>query len=109
MIPQKHLLILALLEGAVMFSAVLRVMLPELGGIDFSRPPQLAWFVGTMLIAASSLSHYVLRAAALRSRIQAGENVEEDRRQLLLISIALLVAAALLSLAGPQAVERLLG
>lgn len=109
MIPQRHLVILALLEGAVMFSAVLRMVIPELGGVDFSRPPQLAWFVGTLLIAAGSMSHYVLRAASLRQKILAGENVDEDRRQLLTISIAVLIAAALLSLAGPQAAERLLG
>ncbi|MDP1822818.1 MAG: hypothetical protein Q8L48_06240 [Archangium sp.] len=108
MIPQRHLLILAVLEGVVMFSAIIRIAIPGLG-IDFSRQPQLIWFLATMFLSASALSQYVVRAGRLGPRLKAGEQVEEERKQILVISLAILAAAGLLSLAGPQAFEQLLG
>lgn len=108
MIPKKDLVILAVIESTVMFSAIIRLTLGG-SGFDLSRQPQLIWFVGVMVLSAAGLAHYVVRASALQPRIKAGENVEDDRKQLFTISIAVLAAAALLSLAGPQALERLLG
>lgn len=100
MINSKHLMILAGLEGLVMASAVLRIVLP--GGLDFAHPPTLAWFVATMILAASSITHFVLRSSMLGARMKAGENVEEDRKQIMTISVAIVVGAAMLSLAGPS-------
>lgn len=106
MVPKKSLVILATLEGLVMASAVLRVALTR---VDLTSPPRMIWFAVTLFLAAAALAHFVVRSAALGPRIKAGEAVEEDQKQLFTISLALLVAAALLSLAGPDAVQRLLG
>lgn len=108
MIPQRHLIILGVLEGLVMFSAIIRIAIPGLG-IDFGRQPQLFWFLATMFLAASALSQYVLRSARLAPRVQAGEPVDDERKQMLTVSLAILAAAGLLSLAGPQAFEQLFG
>jgi len=106
MVPKKSLVILAVIEGIVIASAALRV---GLTGVDLSATPHLIWFIGTITLAAAGLAQFVVRAAALQPRIKAGEPVEEDRKQIFTVSIALLVAAALLSLAGPDAVQKLLG
>jgi hypothetical protein len=108
MLPQKHLVVLSVLEGLVMFSAIIRVAIPGMG-IDFSSQPQLIWFVATLFLSASSVAHYVVRASALGPRIKAGEQVEEDQKQILSISLALLGLAFLLSLAGPGAFQQLFG
>jgi hypothetical protein len=108
MIPHRHLVILGALEGLVMFSAIIRIAIPGLS-IDFSRQPQLIWFLATMFISASALSQYVVRVGRLAPRIKAGDQVDDERRQILTISLAILAAAGLLSLAGPQAFEQLLG
>lgn len=55
------------------------------------------------------MAHFVVRSAGLSRRTQAGERLEDEQKQVFTVSIAGVVAAALLSLAGPQAIERLLG
>ncbi len=106
MVPKKNLVILAVIEGLVMASAGLRV---ALFGVDLEKPAQLGWFLGTVMLAGASLAHYVVRIGALQPRIRAGDAVEDEQKQIFTVSIAILVAAALLSLAGPEAVQRLLG
>lgn len=107
MINNKHLVILAVLEGLVMASTVLRIVLP--GGLDFENPPTLAWFVTTLIVAASSITHFVLRTSMLGPRVKAGENVEDDRKQIFIISIAIVIGAAMLSAAGPAVFMKLMG
>ncbi len=104
----RHLLTLAALEGLVMASAVIRVAIPGLG-IDFEDQRQIIWLALTLFIAASSVAHFVVRTARLGPKVAAGEPVEDDRKQILTVSLAILAAAGLLSLAGPQAFARLLG
>ena len=106
MVPPRSLLILAAIEGLVIASAVIRVALT---GVDLSTTPRLIWLGGTVMLAAAALAQFVVRSAGLQARIKAGVAVEEERKQYFTISMALLVGAALLSLAGPEAVQRLLG
>ena len=108
LLPKKHLIILSILEGAVSFSAIIRIAIPGMG-IDFSSQPQLIWFVAIMFLSAAAVAQYVVRATALASKIKAGEPVEEDQRQILSISLALLGLAFLLSLWGPGAFQPLFG
>ncbi|MDP2272908.1 MAG: hypothetical protein Q8N23_26990 [Archangium sp.] len=105
---KRHLLTLAALEGLVMASAVLRLAIPGLG-IDFADQRQIIWLVLTLFIAASSVAYFVMRTARLGPKVAAGEQVEDERKQILTVSLAILAAAGLLSLAGPQAFARLVG
>lgn len=104
----RHFLMLATLEGLVMASAVIRLAIPGLG-IDLGDQRQILWLALTLSIAGASVAHFVLRTARLRAKTAAGEQVEEDHKQILAVSLAILAAAGLLSLAGPQAFARLLG
>lgn len=108
MIPTRHLLLLAVLEGLVIFSAVIRLAIPGLG-IDFSQPPQLAWFIAVVLIAGGAVAQYVIRASVLMPRIRAGDPVEGELKQVLGVSIAMVGLAALVSVAGPSLFQRLAG
>lgn len=105
----RNILTLAVLEGLVLMSAVMRFVFPELGGLDLSRPPQLIWFVGVIMLAGASVALYVVRAMPVLQRQRLGERVEDDFKQLLGISVSVLALAGLLSLLGPQTFERLLG
>lgn len=104
----RHLLTLAALEGLVMASAVIRVAIPGLG-IDLSFQRQVLWLAVTLFIAATSIVHFIVRNARLGVRAAAGEQVDDDRRHILTVSLAILAGAGLLSLAGPGAFARLLG
>ena len=104
---KNHFFTIAALEGLVMFSAAIRVAFPP--GLDLGDKPTLAWFVATMLLAASAVTHFVLRNARLAPRVKAGEDVEEDRKQIAVISLAIVVAAGLLSAAGPAMFKELMG
>ena len=90
-----------------MVSAVLRTLMP--GGLDFSHQPTLFWFVAVMVIGGSSITHFVLRNSMLAPRVKAGENVDDDRKQIFVISIAIVIGAGMLSAAGPNAFVKLLG
>ena len=105
MINTKQLVVLAALEGLVMMSAVLRTVMP--GGLDFSDQPTLIWFVAVMMVAGASITHFVLRNSMLAPRVKAGENVDDDRKQIFIISIAIVIGAGLLSAAGPSSFEKL--
>jgi hypothetical protein len=105
----RNLVTLAVLEGFVIMSAVMRFAFPELGGVDLSRPPQLAWFVGVTVLAGAAVAHFVVRSARLGARVKAGENVDDDVKQVMALSVAILGFAGLISLAGPQTFERFLG
>ncbi len=107
MIPKNNLLILGSLEGLVMFSAIIRIAFP--GSLDLARTAHVGWLMATLLISAAGLAHYVVRSARLGVKIAAGEAQEDDRKQVFILSVAIEVAAGLLSAAGPHAVERLLG
>lgn len=107
-LPKKHLIVLSILESAVVFSALIRIAIPGMG-IDFSSQPQLIWFVATMFLSAASVAQYVVRAAALAPKLKAGEPVDEDQKQILSISLALLGLAFLLSLSGPGVFQLLFG
>lgn len=104
----RHIVILGMLEGLVICSAVLRMVIPSLG-LDLSKQPHLIWFIATMLVAGAAVSHYVLRAALLMPRVRAGEQVDDELKQILGISVSLVGLAALVSLAGPALFERFLG
>lgn len=107
MLPKRHLIILGVLEGVVMFSAVGRMAIPGLG-LDLTQKPQLIWLVATLLLSASGASHYALRATPLMARLK-GEQLESELKPILALSLAMVGLAGLLSLAGPQAFERLFG
>lgn len=107
-LPPKNLIILALVEGAVVMSAVLRMVIPGLG-LDLERPPQLAWFVVVVVLAGAGIAQYVVRSSLLLPRARAGERIDDELRQIMAMSLAIIGLAGLVSLAGPQPFERLLG
>lgn len=106
MINKNQLVILAMLEGLVMFSAVGRIAIPGLG-LDLANRAHLIWLVVTLMLAGGSVAHFVVRNAALKAR-EPGQSVEEDRKQIFIVSLAILAGAAMLSVAGPHSVARLL-
>lgn len=105
----RNIVTLAVLEGMVLMSASMRFAFPELGGVDLSRTAHLVWFAGVVLLAGGAVALYVVRAATLAPRIRAGEKVDEELKQLLAMSVALLGFSGLVSFAGPQLFERFLG
>lgn len=107
-LPAKNLVLLGLTEGVVMMSAVIRFVIPGLG-VDLARPPHLAWFVGTVMLAGAGIAQYVVRSSLLLPRLRAGEKVDDELRQVMAVSLAIIGLAGLISLAGPQLIERLMG
>ncbi|MFZ5445923.1 MAG: hypothetical protein ACOZQL_38375 [Myxococcota bacterium] len=105
-LPPKNLVFLGVAEGLVMLSAVLRLVI---GGLDLGRPPQLVWFVAVVMLAGAGIAQYVVRATLLLPRLRAGERIDDELRQLLAMSLAIIGLAGLLSLVGPQPFERLMG
>lgn len=104
---KTHFITVAMLEGLVMTSAIMRIVLP--GGLDFEHPPTLVWFVATIVLAASSITFFTIRNAALTRREQAGEKLEDERKQMFIVSIAIVIAAVMLSAAGPMSFAKLMG
>jgi hypothetical protein len=105
----RNIITLAVLEGLVLMSASMRFAFPELGGVDLSRTAHLVWFVGVVLLAGGAVALYVIRSAALAPRLQAGERLDDELKQLLAMSVAVLGFSGLVSFAGPQLFERFLG
>jgi predicted histidine transporter YuiF (NhaC family) len=105
--PVRHLLTLAVAEGLVIASAVLRLALFP-AQVQLDRHVHLAWLVGTILLASSGLSAFVVRSTALNRQEKDGADVTDDRKQVLSFSLAIIGLAALVSLIGPGAFERLL-
>jgi len=105
----RNIVTLAVLEGLVLMSASMRFAFPELGGVDLSRPAHLAWFAGVVVLAGGAVALYVIRSAALAPRLRAGEKLDDEMKQLLAMSVAVLGLSGLVSLAGPHLVERLFG
>ena len=108
MFVMKHLIIVAVLESLVISSAVLRFALPG-AGVDLSAPPQLAWFIVTLVLSSTAVSHFVVRSSLLSKKIKEGENVNDERGHILSVSIAIVAGAGLLSLAGPSSFVQLFG
>lgn len=104
----RNILVLAVLEGLVLTGAVLRLVLSD-GGPDFSQRGTLAWFVAVVLVAGLGVTQYVLRSAMLAPRLKAGERVDDELKQILGVSVALIALAGLVVLAGPGAVAAFLG
>lgn len=104
----RNIVVLAVLEGLVMTGAISRLMLSD-GGLDLSRPGVLPWFIGVVMVAGLGVSQYVLRSAMLMPRVRAGERVDDELKQVLGVSVALIALAGLVVLAGPGAVAGFLG
>ncbi len=104
----RHLVVLAVAEGLVVSSVVLRLTLFP-GQVDLEQPLHLGWFVGTMVLAAAGLALFVVRATSAGATAQPGEDTSDRARQALVFSLTLIVAAGLVSAVGPGALARLLG
>lgn len=101
----RNIVVLAVLEGVVMMGAIFRMMLSE-AGIDLSKQPTLIWFVGVMLLAGLGVSQYVVRSSLLAPRIRAGDRVDDELKQVLGVSVAIIALAGLFVAAGPGLVAR---
>jgi formate hydrogenlyase subunit 3/multisubunit Na+/H+ antiporter MnhD subunit len=105
-IPKQNIIILAALEMPVMAAAAIRFAMTET-----TTPPQenakIIWFVACTLVASFAVTVHLLRLMAfLKSR----EPVpEDDRKQALSFSIAVLVLAGGLVAIGPAPFEKMLG
>ncbi|MEW5740247.1 MAG: hypothetical protein AB1938_15045 [Myxococcota bacterium] len=105
--PPAHLVAVGMLEGVVLMIAVGRgVAVP--GSVDFSKPAHLAWFVLTVVLAGLAPASFVLRSLAVRRREVEGQAEEGERRQVLVLSLALLAPALAVAIAGPRMMELLL-
>ncbi len=105
-IPKQNLIILAVLEMPILTAAALRFTMTETT-TDAQTQAKLIWFIASTFIASMAVTVHVVRLMAfLKSR----EPVpDEDRKQALSFSIALLVLAGGLVAIGPGPFERLLG
>jgi hypothetical protein len=99
-------MLVAVAEGAVVCVAMVRV---ALGQVDLQRVPHLAWLVACVALAGLAPVSFVLRSLAVAKRERAGEPVEGERRQVLVMSLALLFPPAAVAIAGPRLAEALLG
>lgn len=107
-INPMHLVALGCLEGVVAIAVVLRnIVVP--GSVHLERTSHLAWFVGALLLGSFGITHFVLRSAPLGRRAAAGEDVSDARKQVFVISIAIIVGALLVALVGPDLFQRALG
>lgn len=105
-VDPKQLVVLAVLEGLIAMVVVIRGVV--LGSADLERPLHLAWFAGTLVLAASALAVFVVRSAGAARQAGPGGPLP-DPQALLGPSLGVLGLAGLLALAGPQVLERLLG
>jgi hypothetical protein len=101
-----HLVFIAVLEGTIALSLVLRVVL---GGLDLGKTPTLAWFVVTMMVAAGSLAQFVVRSSMAAQQAPEGEVSDDQRRAVLITAVMMLVLAGGLSALGPAVFARVLG
>lgn len=104
----RNILVLAVLEGLVMTGAIVRLVLSETG-LDLAQPGVLPWFIGVVVVAGLGVTQYVLRSAMLMPRIRAGERVDDELKQVLGVSVAIIVLAGLVVLAGPGVIAGFLG
>lgn len=94
-------------ESVVLMAAMLRPVLAP-GSVDFAKPPHLAWLVACFVMAGLAPAAFVVRSAALTRRERAGETLTDERKQVLVMSLALLVPAAVVAFAGPALAEAVL-
>ena len=106
-IQTRNIVVLGVLEGLVIIGAMLRLMFSS-GGFDLSKQPTLIWFGGVMVVAGMSVSQYVMRSAMLMPRIRAGDRVDDELKQILGVSVAIIALAGLLAGAGPDLVAQVL-
>lgn len=109
---QKSLIVLAALEMPVMAAAVFRFAsaATETPAQDRAR---LIWFVACVLTASSAISVFMLRFVqaqqGARQAQDAVASTDDQSKQSLSFSIALIVLAGAMVAVGPGVVERLLG
>lgn len=104
--PRQNIIILAALEMPVMAAAAIRFAMTE-SATPAQTNAKVIWFVACALVASFAVTVHLLR---LMTFIKARQPVpDEDRKQALSFSIALLVLAAGLVAVGPSLFERFLG
>lgn len=102
----RYLPILAVLESSALVATVWRF---STLGFAFANTAQLVWFIVTLMLASSSVALFVVRATQLKAKQAAGEPVDDEQKQALGFSIALIGLAILSAIAGVPLFERLLG
>ncbi len=95
-----------MLESAALLATIWRFSTLS---FTFATNAHLVWFVATLMLASSSVALFVVRTARLKASQAAGEPVEDDEKQTLAFSIALIGLAFLSAIAGVPLFERLLG
>jgi hypothetical protein len=104
-IPKQNLIVLAALEMPILAAAALRFATTE-ATTDAQARARLIWFIASTVTASMAITVHVLRLMVF---LRSGEPVpEDDRKQALSFSIAILVLAAGLVAIGPSVFERVL-
>lgn len=105
--PLPHLLAVSFGEMLVVLAAVLRLVVVP-GSVDFAKTAHVAWFGACFALAGLAPATFVIRSSMLSKRERAGEDVADERKQVLVMSLALLLPPAVIAFAGPAMVELVL-
>ena len=97
---RRQFLVVMLVEGAAMATAVGRLVLSR-GAITLKPPHELAWFLTAAGLAAFAMVHFSVRSSVLRIRERRGDEVPGARQSVLAVSVALGVGALLVAAVGP--------
>lgn len=95
----RDLVVLAVAEGSVIASAVLRTQVSSFG-VELEKHSHLAWLIATCAVAAAGLIAFVVVSKSRPT---------DDRKQALGIGLAVVGLGGLLSIAGPGLFEQVLG
>jgi hypothetical protein len=96
----------AIAEAVTVTSVMLRFALKP-GEVHLDRSAHLVWFVACLALPMLGVGFFVVRTAALLRRQAQGEAVEDERKQALAFSLALIIPPLALSWLGPRVLESL--
>lgn len=105
--PLPHLMAVSFGEMLVVTAAVLRLVLRP-GSVDLSKTAHVVWLAACFVLAGLAPAAFVIRSTMLTKRERDGEDVADDRKQVLVMSLALLLPPAVIAFAGPAIVEAVL-
>lgn len=105
--PLPHLMAVSFGEMLVVMAAVLRIVVSP-GSVDFAKTAHVVWLAACFVLAGLAPATFVIRSSMLSKRERDGEDVADERKQVLLMSMGLLVPAGIVAFAGPAMVELVL-
>lgn len=105
--PLPHLMAVSFGEMVVVMAAVLRMVLVP-GAVDLSKTAHVAWLAACFVLAGLAPATFVIRSSMLTKRERDGEDVSDERKQVLVMSLALLLPPAIIAFAGPAIADAVL-